>query len=164
MSGGINTSDLYSTMSLWSRRVDSTVHKLDGFPHGVMFLLLWRDRKYVRPARKILRKRGFDELSPFLCSLEKWSRQNRTSHPHWVKICDDHNGQINLRAKQKYKVLSAPTKFGLLKPLNDRWARGQAIEFGDQPQFELIHLAGVIEYAKISHALKSCCHVSQRQN
>ena len=32
---------------------------------------------------------------------------NRISHPHWVKICDDRNGQINLRAKQKYEVLSA---------------------------------------------------------
>ena len=29
------------------------------------------------------------------------------SHPNWVKICDDHNSQINLRAKQKYEVLSA---------------------------------------------------------
>ena len=38
---------------------------------------------------------------------EKWSGQNRISHPHWVKICDDHNGQINLRTKQKYEVLSA---------------------------------------------------------
>ena len=28
-------------------------------------------------------------------------------HPHWVKICYDHNGQINLRAKQKYEVVSA---------------------------------------------------------
>ena len=24
-----------------------------------------------------------------------------------MKICDDHNGQINLHAKQKYEVLSA---------------------------------------------------------
>ena len=29
------------------------------------------------------------------------------SHPHWGKTCVDHNGQINLRAKQKYEVLSA---------------------------------------------------------
>ena len=33
--------------------------------------------------------------------------QNGISHSHWMKICDDHNGQINLRAKQKYEVLSA---------------------------------------------------------
>ena len=32
---------------------------------------------------------------------------NRTSHPDWVKIFGDPNGQIKLRAKQKYKVLSA---------------------------------------------------------
>ena len=44
VSGGINTSNLYSTGSLWSRKVDSKIHKLDGFPHGVMVLLLWRER------------------------------------------------------------------------------------------------------------------------
>ena len=43
----------------------------------------------------------------FYVAWEKWSGQNRISHPHWVKICDNHNGQINLCAKQKYKVLSA---------------------------------------------------------
>ena len=32
---------------------------------------------------------------------------DRTSHPDLVKIFDDTNGQIKLRAKQKYKVLSA---------------------------------------------------------
>ena len=32
---------------------------------------------------------------------------NRISHPHWVKICVDPNGQINLRVKQKYEVLSS---------------------------------------------------------
>ena len=32
---------------------------------------------------------------------------NRTSHPDWVKIFDDPNGQIKLHAKQKYKVISA---------------------------------------------------------
>ena len=40
VNGGMNTSNLYSTGSLWSRRVDSKVHKLDGFPHGLMVLLL----------------------------------------------------------------------------------------------------------------------------
>ena len=65
------------------------------------------DRKYIHPARKVLRKRLFGGLSPFLCCPGKWSRLNRISHPHWVKICDDHNGQINLCAKQKYKVLSS---------------------------------------------------------
>ena len=69
------------------------------------------DRKYVRPYRKVLTKRWFGGLSPFLCNPGKWSELNRISHPHWVKICDDHNGQINLRAKQKYEVLSATIAF-----------------------------------------------------
>ena len=43
----------------------------------------------------------------FYVAREKWSGQNRISGPHWEKIRDDHNGQINLRAKQKYEVLSA---------------------------------------------------------
>ena len=57
--------------------------------------------------------KGFEEeivfggLSPFWCCPEKWSGLNRISHPHWVKICADNNCQINLRAKQKYEVLSA---------------------------------------------------------
>ena len=50
-------------------------------------------------------------LSPFLCCPGKWSGLNRISHPHWVKICGDHNGQINLRAKQKYEVLSSTESF-----------------------------------------------------
>ena len=57
------------------------------------------DRKYVRPVRKV------GGLS--LCCPGKLSGLNRISHPHWVKICDDHNGQINLRTKQKHEVLSA---------------------------------------------------------
>ena len=56
---------------------------------------------------KVLRKSYFGGLSPFLCCPGKWSRLNSISHPHWMKICDDHNGQINLRAKQKYEVFSA---------------------------------------------------------
>ena len=31
---------------------------------------------------------------------------NRTGHPDWVKMFGDSNGQIELRAKQKYKFLS----------------------------------------------------------
>ena len=40
--------------------------------------------------------------------------------------------------------------FSLLKPLDDGWVCGWAVGFGDQPQFKLIHLAGVIEYAEIA--------------
>ena len=65
-------------------------------------------RQKVHPScSKGSEKRGFDGLSPFLCCPGKWSGLNRISHLHWVKICDDHNGQINLRAKQKYEDLSA---------------------------------------------------------
>ena len=43
----------------------------------------------------------------FWCCLERWFGLNRTSHPDWVKMFGDSNGQIRLRAKQKYEVLSA---------------------------------------------------------
>ena len=71
-----------------------------------MILLLWRERT---ESTSVLfeRKRKFGGLSPFLCCPGKWSGLNRISHPHWVKICDNHNGQINLHTKQKYEVLSA---------------------------------------------------------
>ena len=36
----------------------------------------------------------FEGLSPIWCCPEKWSRKNRISHPDWVKICVDPNGQI----------------------------------------------------------------------
>ena len=82
--------------------------------------------------------------SPFLCCPGKWSGLNRISHPHWVKICDDHNGQINLRAKQKYEVLSATnlseyitinTERPKCKQMNsylvcDRFDWGNKTEFG----------------------------------
>ena len=72
-----------------------------------MFLLI-KERTETRPSGS----KDFDEESlagfhHFYVARETWSVQNRISHPHWVKICDDHNGQINLRANQKYKVLSA---------------------------------------------------------
>ena len=43
----------------------------------------------------------------FWCCQEIWSRLNRTSHPDWVKMFGDTNSQSKLRAKQKYKFLSA---------------------------------------------------------
>ena len=43
----------------------------------------------------------------FWCCKERWFGMNRTSQPDWVKIFGDPNGQIKLRAKQKYKFLSA---------------------------------------------------------
>ena len=55
---------------------------------------------------EVLRKRVFGGF-PNLCCPERWSGMNRISHPDWVKLCVDPNGQIKLRAKQKYKILSA---------------------------------------------------------
>ena len=43
----------------------------------------------------------------FGAARKKWSGLKRIGHSHWVKICVDPNGQINLRAKQKYEVLLA---------------------------------------------------------
>ena len=40
VSGRITTSNLCSTGNPWSKRIDLRVHKLDGFPLGVMVLLL----------------------------------------------------------------------------------------------------------------------------
>ena len=79
------------TLGLWE------VHKLDDFLHCVMMLLLMKrvDSKYICPVRKLLRKRVFSGLFPIWCCLEIGSRLNRISHPDWVKICVDPNGQIN---------------------------------------------------------------------
>ena len=41
---GINSSNSYLTGNLWSRRVDSNVHKLNGSPHSVVILLQGRER------------------------------------------------------------------------------------------------------------------------
>ena len=81
------------------------------------------DRKCVRPVQKVLKRRVFGGLSPFLCYPEKWSGLNRISHPHWVKICDDHNGQINLRANKNTKFFllhfKRETEFILIAAQND---------------------------------------------
>ena len=65
------------------------------------------DNKHVCPDRKGSKEERVWRGFPNLVLPGKWSELNRISHPHWVKICVDHNGQINLRAKQKYEVLSA---------------------------------------------------------
>ena len=43
----------------------------------------------------------------FWCCLERCFGPNRTGYPDWGKMFGDSNGQIKLRAKQKYKVFSA---------------------------------------------------------
>ena len=53
------------------------------------------------------RKRDSQAFFNFCCCLEIWFGLNRTSHPNWVKMFGDSNGQIKLRAKQKFKFLSA---------------------------------------------------------
>ena len=58
LNGGINTSNLYPIGNPWSKRLDSRVHKLDGFSHDVTTPPPGRERtEILRPARKILRKR-----------------------------------------------------------------------------------------------------------
>ena len=104
--------------------LDTKVHKLDGSPHSDVILLIGRQgRRNVCPARKILRKRKFGTLSLPLNCLGKWPGQNGISNPHWVKICDDHNGQINLRAKQKYEVLPATVFFCVVYMLCTKTSR-----------------------------------------
>ena len=79
-------------------------------------MLLWRERTVSTSVlfEKVLRKRLFGGLSPIWCCPEKWSWLNRISHPHRVKICVDHNGQINLRAKHmKFFLLYIYTKMAV---------------------------------------------------
>ena len=106
--GIILSSNSCSTGNLWSSRVDSKVHELDSSPYSVMKLLLLKgaDRKM-----SILLEGcwGRDRFALFhrLWIARERSGQNGISHPHWVKISDETNGQADLRAKQKFEVLSA---------------------------------------------------------
>ena len=71
------------------------------------------DRKNVRPARKVLRKRWFGGLSPFLCCPGKWSGLNRIS----ILIGRKYATTITV------KLIYAPnknTKFFLLQELRPR--------------------------------------------
>ena len=95
--GGLNLSNSYSTGNPWSKRIDSRGHKLDGFAHGVVMLLLKGERTVITSVlfKKVLRKRVFGSYSLIWCCPEKWSGLNRISYPDWVKICVDPNSQIN---------------------------------------------------------------------
>ena len=72
------------------------VHKLDGFPHCVDAAAIEeqtvRRLSFVKISEE---EKVFGGLSPIWCCPEKWSGLNRISHPDWVKICVDTNGQIN---------------------------------------------------------------------
>ena len=74
-----------------------------------MLQLLFKSRQWdVHSNWRFLRNRVFWWAFPnFWCCSERWFRLNRISHPDWVKMFGDPNGQIKLRPKQKYEVLSA---------------------------------------------------------
>ena len=75
----------------------------------VVLLLLFKRANchYVCPERRSSGEEKCLAAFPNLCCSERWSGMNRISHPDWVKICVDPNGQIKLRAKQKYEIFSA---------------------------------------------------------
>ena len=68
----------------------------NGFPHCVDAAAIEerivRRLSFLKSSEK---EKVFVELSPIWCCSEKWSGLNRISHPDWVKICVDPNGQIN---------------------------------------------------------------------
>ena len=55
------------------------------------------------PLRISDRERDLRAFFNFFCCLEIWFVLNRTSHPDWVKMFGDSNGQIKLPAKQKFQ-------------------------------------------------------------
>ena len=84
-------------------------NKGGGSPHNgwcstaIQEQTLWRPF----PLRISERERDSQAFFNFWCRWEIWFGPNRTSHPDWVKMFGDFNGQIKLRAKQKFKFLSA---------------------------------------------------------
>ena len=89
----------------WSKRIDAKCPLISFCPW-------WCDAAAIEEQtvirwRVLRKKKVFGRLSPIWCCSEWWSGLNRISHPDWVKICGDPNGQIKLRAKQKYEFLSA---------------------------------------------------------
>ena len=63
------------------------------------------------PLRISEQERDLRAFFNFWCCLEIWLGLNRTGHPDWVKMFGDSNGQIKLRAKQKFKFLSATNAY-----------------------------------------------------
>ena len=66
------------------------------------------------PLRFSERERDSWAFFNFWCCLEIWFGLNRTSHPDWARMFGDYNGQIKLRAKQKFKLLSATNEYSKL--------------------------------------------------
>ena len=80
----------------------------------------------------------------FWCCSDIWSGLNRISHPDWMKICGDPNGQIKLRAKQKYKVLSAtvPIIVGALGTVSQRLGNtGNQRKNQDHPNYSTVKIS-----------------------
>ena len=103
--GGLNSSNSYSTEIPWSKRIDSRgpwIKCLFSWCHDAAAKRR-ADSNYVCPVRKLLKKRVFGGFSSIWCCPEKGSGMNRISHPDWVKIFIDPNGQIKLRAKTKIR-------------------------------------------------------------
>ena len=69
----------------------------------------------------------------FYVAPGRWPGQNGISRSHWVKIYNDHNSQINLRAKQKYKVLSATASIDKKKKRQEnRVSRKKGVRYKPQ--------------------------------
>ena len=75
----------------------------------VVLVVLFKraDSHYVCPERRSSEEVKVFGGFPQFVKTGKMVRWNRISHPDMVKICVDPNGQIKLRVKQKYEVLSA---------------------------------------------------------
>ena len=78
-----NSSNSYSTENPWSKRTD-------GFPHGGGAAAIEEGGQSLRLSwtKKSEEERVFGGFPQFVVV-------NRISHPDWVKICVDPNGQIN---------------------------------------------------------------------
>ena len=83
----------------------------------VVVVLLFKrvDNHYVCPERRSSEEEKVFGSFPQFVLPGKMAGMNRISNPDWVRICVDPNGQIKLRAKQKYEVLSATDMCFILK-------------------------------------------------
>ena len=106
--GGINSSSSFATGNIWVWK---------GRPNGSMNQTALSSWWWVAAGKgtdrntsvQLERFWGRERLALFHRLWIAWERsgQNGISHPHWVKISDETNGQVNLHAKQKFEVLSA---------------------------------------------------------
>ena len=71
------------------------VHKLDGFPNGGTAAIEERTVRRLSFLKRSEEEKVFGGLSTIWCWSDKWSGLNKISHPDWLKLCVDPNGQIN---------------------------------------------------------------------